>query len=325
MQSRKSHRQQRLNLRGGKMRRSVEFMTDDGIVLRGHIHAGGTAPAPGIVMSHGFGGVQAQIDHYAAFFAEANFSVLVYDHRGFGISDGMPRQEVNPYRQLADWRDAISFAQTQSEFDSEVGFGVWGSSFAGGLAMVTAANDPRVSCVVAQIPNVSGHRNGARIFTPEQLIEMRRRAAADRVTRLSRGRPATVPMFPTFPGEFSAFMLDVPDGIIERASEAPSWKNEVTLRSLEHLVEFEPAGWMPYVSPKPLLMIIAENDVCTFTEIQRDVFADLPEPKKLISFPGGHFDAYVRFFRETAGPARDWFAEHLNGSVQMVSAPADVA
>jgi len=42
------------------MRRKVEFATEDGTILRGHIHSEGTDPAPGIVMAHGFGGVHAQ-------------------------------------------------------------------------------------------------------------------------------------------------------------------------------------------------------------------------------------------------------------------------
>jgi uncharacterized protein len=198
------------------------------------------------------------------------------------------------------------------EFDAETGFGVWGSSFAGGLAMVTAANDPRVRCAVAQIPNVSGHRNGAKIFTAEQLASIRRRAAADRLARLQGATPEMVPMFPTAAGGFAAFMLGLPEAIVQRASEVPTWRNEVTLRSLEYLIEFEPAGWMPYVTPKPLMMIVAEQDVCAFTDIQLDVFASLGEPKRLVTFPGGHFDAYGRFFDETAGPALAWFEEHLH-------------
>jgi uncharacterized protein len=263
------------------------------------------------VMCHGFGGVHAQIDHYASHFAAAGFSVLNYDHRGFGESDGMPRQEVNPYVQTSDWRDAISYAQTQPEFDAAFGFGVWGSSFAGGLSMVVAANDGRVRCLVAQIPNVSGHRNVRLLYTAEQLAQIRTRVAADRSARLTGAAPGVLPLFPNEPGELAAFMLDIPSGIVERAAEAPSWKNEVTLRSLEHLEEFEPAGWAPYVSPKPLLMIIAEHDMCTFTEIQRAVFVALPQPKSLVSFPGGHFEAYSRFFNETANPALDWFDKHL--------------
>ena len=116
----------------------------------------------------GFGGVKPQIDPYAALFAEAGFAVLNYDNRGCGTSDGKPRQELNVFKQMTDFGDAITFAESQPEFDTQQGFGVWGSSFSGGLAIVTAANDPRVRCVVAQIPNVSGHRN-ARLYSPEQI------------------------------------------------------------------------------------------------------------------------------------------------------------
>jgi hypothetical protein len=77
-------------------------------------------------------------------------------------------------------------------------------------------------------------------------------------------------------------MTGLPDGLIDRASRAATWKNEVTVRSLEHLIEFEPAGWMPYVSPKPLLMIIAEHDMCTYSDIQANVFAGFSGPKNLI-------------------------------------------
>jgi len=303
------------------MRRKVRFATEDGTMLRGYLHSSGTDARPGIVMCHGFGGVKPHIDHYAALFAEAGFAVLLYDHRGFGTSEGTPRQEVDPYRQLADWRDAITFAESQPEFDAERGFGAWGTSFAGGLAMITAANDPRIRCVVAQIPNVSGHRNAQKLYSGEQLHEIRRRASLDRAARLAGAPPMMVPMFSDDPDELCAFPGPIRADYAE-AIASGAWTNEVTVRSLEHLIEFEPAGWLPYVSPKPLLMIIAEDDRCTFTEVQRDVYQDAPGPKKLVSFPGGHFDAYTTFFTQTGPPARDWFVEHLGvraGSATAVS------
>jgi len=307
------------------MWRDVRFRTEDQIELVGRIYAAeGARPAPGIVMCHGFGGVQSQIEHYAEFFADGGFPVLVYDHRGFGFSAGSPRQEVDPYLQISDWRSALTYAADQPEFDAAARFGVWGSSFAGGLAMVVAANDPRVRCVVAQIPNVSGHRNSLRLFTDDQRDELRRLAAADRAGRLRGEPPMTVPLFPAAPGAFAAFTLGIPAGLIERAAEAsPIWRNEVTIRSLEHLIEFEPAGWAPYVSPKPLLMIVGEEDVCAFADVQLDVFAGLPEPKRLVTYPGGHFEAYGRFFQETAGPARAWFQDHLQP--RAADAPKPVA
>ncbi|CDQ46356.1 alpha/beta hydrolase [Mycolicibacterium neoaurum] len=293
----------------------VEFATEDGTLLRGRTYCPTESGSfPGIVMAHGFGGVQHLIEHYAELFAEAGFSVLLYDHRGFGISDGTPRQEVDPYQQMSDWRDAMTFALQQDKFDEAAGLGVWGSSFAGGLAIVLAAIDPRVRVVVAQIPNVSGHRNGTKLFTTAQISEIRDRSLDDRVNRIAGGAPDVVPLFTTEPDRLSALPVPTNEAFMEyiAALEAnAAWPNFVTLRSVEHLLEFEPAGWIPYVSPKPLLMIIGENDDCTFPDVQREVFAEAGEPKKLVSHPGGHFDTYDKYFAVTGPPARDWFLEHL--------------
>ena len=49
-------------------------------------------------------------------------------------------------------------------------------------------------------------------------------------------------------------------------------------------------------------------------QVQREVYETAPEPKKLLTFDGGHFDAYTTFFEQTAPPARDWFVEHLGAS-----------
>jgi fermentation-respiration switch protein FrsA (DUF1100 family) len=295
------------------MRREVEFSTEDGTLLRGFLHAPDDGSvATGIVMTHGFSGVKEQIDHYAGYFAKVGFAVLVYDHRGFGASDGEPRLEVDPFRQISDWRDAITFAADLPEIDAERGFGVWGSSYAGGLATVVAANDSRVRCVGSQLPKVSGHRNSREMFSVEQRQELRERLATDRTARLAGAAPAMIPVFSTDRGELCALPPAVDQEFIDSTLETfPSWRNEVTLRSVAHLMEFEPAGWTPHVAPKPLMMIVGKRDDCTFPEIQLDVFETAREPKKLTVHPGGHYDTYNDHFKQTSRAARDWFAEHL--------------
>jgi fermentation-respiration switch protein FrsA (DUF1100 family) len=231
---------------------------------------------------------------------------------------------VDVFKQLTDFRNAITFAQSQPEFDGPKGFGVWGSSFSGGLALVTAANDPRVTCVAVQVPNVSGHRNAKQLYSPQQLGEIQRRAEADRKVRLAGGAPDYVPMFSEDPDELCAFPGPLPEQYRE-ALESEVFNNQTTVRSLENFIEFEPAGWIPYVTPKPMLMVLAEHDRCTFTEVQREVYDAAAEPKKLVTFDGGHFDAYSTFFDQTAHPARDWFVEYLApvsaGDVTSASAP----
>ncbi len=40
---------------------------------------------------------------------------------------------------------------------------------------------------------------------------------------------------------------------------APAWRNEVTLRSLEQIAEYEPGEYAARITV-PLLMVVAEND-----------------------------------------------------------------
>ncbi len=68
---------------------------------------------PVVVMGHGFAGVRAlRLYTYAEHFAEAGYVVVVFDYRGFGESDGSPRQVLDVRMQLQDWRAALQFART---------------------------------------------------------------------------------------------------------------------------------------------------------------------------------------------------------------------
>ena len=243
---------------------------------------------------------------------EAGFSVLLYDHRGFGGSGGTPRQEVDPARQLADWRDAITFALGLPEFDPNRGVGIWGSSFAGGLAMVLAADDRRVRCVVAQIPNVGGRANGQAMFTSSERARLQGLFDIDRRGRLAGEAPLLAPVMTSETGAVCALPMAVSANYIHAAEQAaPAWVNEVTVRSIEAMLTFEPAGWISHVAPTPLLMIVAAKDTCTFPEPQLAAFAAAGEPKRLVIHPGGHFDTYRDHFAETSDAALKWFCEHL--------------
>ena len=237
---------------------------------------------------------------------------MVYDHRNFGSSDGAPRLEVDYARQLADWRDVISFALQQPEFGGASGVGVWGSSFAGGLAMVLAANDSRVRCGVSQIPHVSGHRNGRQMFNVAQRTLLREAFEADRAVRFAGGEPRRIPVFSPDPSGLCALPPAMSARYIAAAeAQTPSWRNEVTLKSVENMLQFEAAGWAPLMSPKPFLMIVGAKDTCTFPELQLELFEQVREPKRLVIHPGGHFDTYTEQFDLTSTAALDWFREHL--------------
>jgi uncharacterized protein len=296
------------------MRRDVEFDAG-GVTLRGWLYTpdGASGPVPGVVMAHGFSAVKEMyLDRFGEAFAEAGLAALVFDNRNFGASDGEPRQEIDPWEQVRDYRDAISFARTLPEIDRDR-IGVWGSSYSGGHVLVLGAIDRRVKCVVAQVPLISGHDNARLLVRADFIAGVQAAFEGDRESRYAGGPPAMVPVVDPDPLAVSA--LPTPDSwewFSETGkSRAPSWRNEVTLRSVEMFWEYEPGTYLPFISPTPLLMVVAERDHLTVVDLAIAAFENAREPKRLVILDGAHFDAYVAGFEEASAAARDWFVQHL--------------
>jgi hypothetical protein len=93
---------------------------------------------------------------------------------------------------------------------------------------------------------------------------------------------------------------------------ATTWRNEVTLRSVEMFTEYEPGDYLPRITPTPLMMVVAAQDHLTVADISTAAFSRAHEPKELLVLPIGHFDAYVGdAFRESSAAQRDFFLRHL--------------
>jgi len=289
----------------------------DGVSLAGWLYrpvSPGLRPA--IVISHGFACVKEQgLDRFAACFAAAGFVVLAYDHRNFGASGGNPRGEIDPTRQIADLREMVTWIGLQAGVDSDR-IGVWGSSYSGGHALALGAIDRRVKCVVAQVPTISGGESFRRRVAPGAVAGVRRAFAADRAARLQGAEPVRRRVIPEAgqPG-----LYDGPDAVAfwgaAAGLSAGRWDNAVTLRSMELASEYEPAASIARIGPTPLLMVVADDDTVTPTDLALAAYRDATEPKRLCLIPGGHFDPYDRCFAQAATAARDWFLVHLAPAV----------
>jgi uncharacterized protein len=294
-------------------RRDIEFDAE-GVTLRGWFYPaeGASGTAPTIVMAHGFSAVKEMyLDAYAEVFAAAGLNALVFDNRNFGASDGEPRQEIDPWAQVRDYRHAITYAGTLSESDDRIG--VWGSSYSGGHVLVVAAIDRRVKAVACQVPMVSGHDNFRALVRADLIAGFQDMFNADRAARFRGDPPAMVPVVAEDPAAPCALPTrDSWEWFSETGkTRAPSWRNEVTLRSVEMFSEYEPIAYLPYISPTPLLMQPAIGDHLTPCDLAVAAYEKAREPKKLNILRGGHFDAYVEGFDDSSGPARDWFVQHL--------------
>jgi fermentation-respiration switch protein FrsA (DUF1100 family) len=300
----------------------IEFDAE-GVTLRGWLYRpqSSRSASPVVVMAHGYNCLKEfYLDKYAAAIASAAIAVLAYDHRNFGDSDGEPRQELDPWVQVRDYRHAITFAQTLDGVDPDR-IGVWGSSYAGGHVLVVGAIDRRVGCVVSQVPTISGWESTLRRTPPQELPARRRDFDADRLERFRGGAPRMVPMAvdPAEGGAASHASSDAWDFFTGKHAPPEDqwrfhkWRNEITLRSLELYSEYEPGSFIKRIAPTPLLMLVGDEDTVCPTDLALAAFNRAGEPKRLELYPGGHFSAYTDQFERAAGAAAAWFAEHLAG------------
>ncbi|WP_194813427.1 alpha/beta hydrolase [Nocardia sp. XZ_19_385] len=294
------------------MRVDVEFASD-GVTLRGWLYrpddARGTTPL--VVMTHGFAGVKEWVAPFADVFSAAGLACLVYDHPGFGTSEGEPRQEVDPTAQIEGYRDAITFAQTLEGIDPER-IGVWGTSFSGGHVLVVAATDRRVRAVVSQVPTTNGWANFRSLVPTFMLPLVHAAIAADRLARASGKPHQTIKAASENPTDFVAMPgIEAYQWLMANGPQVPTWRNEVTVSSIDKFQSYTPEAFIRRVSPTPLLMVIAEQDTLTPSDIALQSYAEALEPKRLVLIPGPHFAVYEEQFERASSAARDFFLDTL--------------
>lgn len=292
----------------------VEFPTLDGTVLRGQLRLpDGDGPHPGILMSHGFAAVIGQyLPAFAEAFRAAGFAVLLYDHRNFGASDGLPRQDIDPFQQVEDTLDAITALRAHPGVDPDR-IGLWGTSYSGGHALVVGARDPRVACVVAQVPTISGEVALSRRIPPVATRQALAAIMADREAVVGGAEPGTRPLVddgsgvpPVFAGPTAAEFMTRP------GSQPEGFVNAVTVQSLGRSRTYNPGAHAHRISPRPLKFIVADHDPVAMTDLQLELFERLPQPKSLTLIRGEHWAPYDEASAEAIDAAVAFFTEHLS-------------
>ncbi len=268
---------------------------------------------PCIVLAHGFSAVKEMyFTDYAQAFANAGFIAIVFDYRFQGESEGEPRGQIFPWEQIEDFRNAITFAQIQPDVNAEK-IGVFGSSYSGGHVICLGALDRRIKAVVCQVPLVDGWTNFQAIVPRATGAGMLKFLEGDRIERYKSGKVNYLPVV----DEDNNAVLNTSDSFKwfteTGKNKAPRWENRVTVESIEKFIEYSPATYIARIAPTPLLMMVANNDVLTPTDVAINAFESAREPKRLVILPGGHFDAYVSGFAQSSGNAISWYKQWLMG------------
>jgi uncharacterized protein len=251
----------------------------------------GDVPAPLLVMAHGLGGVRTmRLDAYAERFCAAGYACLVFDYRNFGDSEGQPRQLLDIDLQLADWAAAVAYARTLDGVDHDR-IALWGTSFAGGHVITTAARLPGIAAVVAQCPFTDGIASARTLSHPWATARIAARALRDVIgARLGRppvmiataGRPGDAALMNT-PDSYPGYLRLVPDGV--------ELRNEVAARIAMKVFSYRP-GLLTAKIACPILFCVCEHDSLAPAAATLRHAARAPRGE-VRTYPEGHFAIYV--------------------------------
>lgn len=270
----------------------------------------GVERPPVVVMAHGFGAERSfRLPAFAERFAARGLAVYLFDYRCFGGSDGEPRNYVHPGRHVQDWQAAVAHVRSLPEVDTER-LGLWGTSFSGGHAIMTAADDDEISALVTQVPFVDSMTTLAKLglcFSVWALIP----ALRDLLAAITRQAPYYIKIVGK-PDEFAA--MNTPEawpGYLSLVPKGTSWGNRCPGRALFALLPYRPIAMAGQVQ-RPALIMYGEKDSLISAASVEKTAARMPDCT-LIKYPFGHFEIYNGEAFEMAAEAQIQFlAMHLD-------------
>jgi cephalosporin-C deacetylase-like acetyl esterase len=256
--------------------------------------------------------------HYAEMFAAAGIAALVFDYQNLGVSGGNNRQHLDPWAQIRDYQNALSYLESRDDIDGER-LGAWGISYSGGHVLILAAIDPRVQVIVSQIPVIDGYRNMRRVHGTmgyrrlwQLILEDRRNRYVDPSKRLHIPHATAEPdkdlsTWP-FPETFHTFKA-------LKESAAPLYENRSTVESVDLLLNYDVMPFVRRIYDTPTLMIVAKGDDLTLWDLEIEAFNALPTAdRKLTVLPHTtHMTLYSdqSKLEMAARAATEWFQSRL--------------
>jgi uncharacterized protein len=272
----------------------------------------GEAPHPVLVMAHGLGAVkEMRLDAYAERFQAAGYACLVFDYRHFGASTGEPRQLLHIDRQLEDWRAALEYIRSREDLDP-ARIVLWGTSFGGGHALLTAARDHAVAAAIAQCPFTDGpasllalHPVSAAKVTARGLVDLA-------ASRLGRG-PVLVATAGPAP---SAGLMTAPDalpGMTAIAAGGAPWRNEVCARVGLKIPLHAPGRRVKDIHC-PVLFCVCEPDTVAPAKATQRHARKAPKGEVRL-YPHGHFEIYLGdAFERVIADQLEFLSRHVPAS-----------
>lgn len=226
---------------------------------------------PAILMLHGWGGIQdALTTPFCQAFTAAGFAVMTFDYPTWGDSQGLPRNQINPWQRVRDADAALTHLKSLPQIDPRK-IVLWGTSFGGGHALELAAEHPSLLGTIAQVPMLDGR--DALLATPlMQLPKIFAYALRDLT-------PFTAPVYiPVVApeGEFATMNRDNAYTVLMRGiaqagvSNPDRYDNRVTARSVLNIGLYRPFKKLKQIKVPTLIVGATRDSVAPFDAAKID-------------------------------------------------------
>lgn len=260
---------------------------------------------PVVVLCHGFCGVkELLLPAYAQAFANAGYAALTFDYRGFGESEGETGRLV-PALQIEDIKAAVSWLSEHKAIDSDR-IALWGSSFGGANAIITAADLPKIKTVICQL----AFANGERVITGSMSAEDKAKFIGTlekmRDKKAKTGKEMMVPISKVLSDEQSQqFYRDYKD-------EFPALGIKIPFLTIWETIQHKPETVVANVKV-PLLIVAAENDSVNPLAESQALYDLANEPKVLyIEKSASHYQLYTgECFDRVINEQLNWLKKYL--------------
>jgi uncharacterized protein len=311
-------------LRADARRRTDVRFRSAGLTLAGHLYRPGNTSArtPALIMVGPISSVKEQtVPHYAQRFADAGYTVLTFDTRSFGESEGTPRWHYDPNEVIDDYSNAVSFMLGRDDVDASR-IALVGVCMGGGYAVSAAARDKRIRAVVS----VAGGYNIGGTF--QQFLGVDAFAGYQRAINARvaiQRRTGEVQYMPTIAPTLSEAVpvaaMPNPEAYsyYDRTSkaDAPNWSPTMTVASLEPFLTYNAIAHAPLVAPTPLLIVHGTTDTALLPEYAQAAYDAAIGSKELIWIEThNHIELYDQdpYVSEACGHAVRWLGMFLKGA-----------
>ena len=301
--------------------RAVDFKSQGSRIAANLYLPSAPGPYPCVVMAGGWCYVKELAQAaYASVFARRGLAALVFDYRHFGESEGEPRQHIDPWMQIEDYRNAISFAAGLEEIVASR-IATWGISYSGGHVLILGAIDRRVRAVCSVVPVIDGYASmrlshgtlGLRRLLAE-LESARQELYVTGNHRYLAHQPASEDEVGTWP-----FPKSRETFARLKATQAPRYEGRATAASTEMLLAYSVWPFVKRLVATPTLMVVAEGDDHTHWDLAADAYAAIPGDRKRfeVILRSTHLTLYEddETLASVAEIGADWFLQHLRPAV----------